>query len=218
MADTNNDKATVLIVDDDRMLRRQLRWALDENFRVREAETRAEAVAQLQEESIDVVLCDLQLPPDLAGISEGLAVIEAARAMRPAVPVVVITASESKQTALEAIRRGAYGFFVKPFDPEEVSHIIEQAARVRRLELEIQSLRSELDGRRGFGSIVGGSPALERIIKQARAVAVTNATVLLTGENGTGKEVIAHAIHEESARARATVRRRELRRAARNAR
>ncbi len=200
MVEESDDKATVLVVDDDRTLRRQLRWALDEKFRVLEAGTRAEAVEQLQENSIDVVLCDLQLPPDLTDISEGLAVIEAARAMRPVVPVVVITASESRQTALEAIRRGAYGFFVKPFDPEEVAHIIGQAARVRRLEIEIHSLRLELGGRRGFGGIVGSSPALERIIKQARAVAATNATVLLMGENGTGKEVLAHAIHEESAR------------------
>ncbi len=195
-----DEKATVLVVDDDRLLRRQLYWALAEGHRVLEAETRAEAIEHLKHEPIDVVLCDLHLPPDLDGISEGLAVIEAARAARPAVPVVVITGSDSKQVALEAIRRGAYGFFEKPFDEEEVAHIIWQAARVRRLEQEVQRLRSELGGRRGFGSLIGSSPSLERVVKQARAVADTTATVLLTGENGTGKEVLAHAIHEESSR------------------
>ncbi|HVF26738.1 MAG TPA: sigma-54 dependent transcriptional regulator [Pyrinomonadaceae bacterium] len=203
MSELPDERATVLVVDDDRVLRRQLHWALGEGHRVLEAETRAEAVEQLKRESIDVVLCDLHLPPDLDGISEGLAIIEAARGARPSVPVVVITGSDAKDVALEAIRRGAYGFFEKPFNEEEVSHIIWQAARVRRLEKEVQRLRSELGGRRGFGSLVGASAPLERVVKQARAVADTSATVLLTGENGTGKEVLARAIHDESSRAAA---------------
>ena len=200
MSEQTDDKATVLIVDDDRSLRRQLHWALVDSHRVLEAETRAEAVEQLGRERVDVVLCDLHLPPDLGGISEGLAVVEAARDMRPSVPVVVITGSDKKQAALEAVRRGAYGFFEKPFDEEEVSHIVAQAARVRRLEEEVVRLRSELDMFKGFGRFIGKSPALERVLKQARAVADTNVTVLITGENGTGKEVLARAIHEESAR------------------
>ncbi len=202
MSEQPEQKTTVLVVDDDRPLRRQLRWALADNHHVLEAETRAEAVEQLHGERVDVVLCDLHLPPDLDGIEEGLAVVEAARAMRPSVPVVVITASsDAKKSALEAIRRGAYGFFEKPFDPEEVSHIVSQAARVRLLETEVLRLRSELDHHHGFKRFIGASQAIERILRQARAVADTNATVLLTGENGTGKEVLARAIHEESSRA-----------------
>jgi two-component system, NtrC family, response regulator len=165
MTEQAEDKSTVLVVDDDRVLRRQLHWALVDSHRVLEAETRAEAVEHLNRERVDVVLCDLHLPPDLGGISEGLAVVEAARAMRPSVPVVVITGSDKKQAALEAIRRGAYGFFEKPFDEEEVSHIVTQAARVRRLEEEVMRLRSELDMFRGFGRFVGKAPALERILK-----------------------------------------------------
>src|SRR5947199_6071305 len=119
MTEQADKKTTVLVVDDDRLLRRQLHWALVERHRVLEAETRADAVELLKRERVDVCICDLHLPPDLEGIEEGLAVVEAARNERPAVPVVVITGSDKKQAALEAIRRGAYGFFEKPFDEEE---------------------------------------------------------------------------------------------------
>jgi DNA-binding NtrC family response regulator len=201
MTEQAEQKTTVLVVDDDRLLRRQLHWALVERHRVLEAETRPDAVELLQRERVDVVICDLHLPPDLHGIEEGLAVVEAARSVRPAaVPVVVITGSDNKQAALEAVRRGAYGFFEKPFDEEEVSHIVAQAARVRCLETEVLRLRSELKMVRGFGRFVGTSAALEHTLRQARAVADTNVTVLISGENGTGKEVLARAIHEESAR------------------
>jgi DNA-binding NtrC family response regulator len=194
------EKATVLVVDDDQVLRRQLFWALDAEHHVLEADSRASAIAQLQSGRVQVVLSDLHLPPDLDGISEGLAIIEAARAARPSIPVVVITGSNSRQTALEAIRCGAYGFFEKPFNEDEVTHIVRQAARVRHLEEENLRLRASLGTFRGFGRLLGSSPALERIMKQARAVADTSATVLLTGENGTGKEMLALAIHEESPR------------------
>jgi DNA-binding NtrC family response regulator len=200
-AEPTPDKATVLVVDDDQVLRRQLFWALDSEHHVLEADSRASAIAQLRGGRVQVVLCDLHLPPDLDGISEGLAVIEAARAARPSIPVVVITGSNSRQTALEAIRCGAYGFFEKPFDEAEVTHIVRQAARVRHLEEENLKLRASLHACRGFGRLLGSSPALERIMKQARAVASTSATVLLTGENGTGKEMLARAVHEESPRA-----------------
>lgn len=196
-------KATVLIVDDDEAIRHGLFWALDGQYRVLEASTRTEATHLLEHERIDVVLSDLRLPPHVEDLSEGLTIIEVARRARPSVPVVVITGSNSKHAALEAVKRGAYGFFQKPVDAEEVSHIVSQAVRVRRLEQEICQLREELAAARGFAHLIGSSPALENILKQARAVARTSATVLLIGENGTGKEMLARAIHEESPRAQA---------------
>ncbi len=201
MSERTQEKITVLIVDDDASVRRQLYWALSEEYEVLEAGARAEATEILQHKNIDVVLSDLHLPPHLSDISEGLAIVEEARRQRPPVPVIVITGSASKQAALETIRRGAYGFFEKPFDADEVMHIVHQAARVRRLEQEIMRLRSALESHKGFAHLVGTSHVLEATVKQARAAAATSATVLLLGENGTGKEVIARAIHEEGPRA-----------------
>jgi DNA-binding NtrC family response regulator len=155
----------------------------------------------MQQEQIDVVVSDLHLPPHVDGITEGLAIIEAARERDPPAQVVVITGSTSKRAALEAVKRGAYGFFEKPLDAGEVLHIVNQAARLRRLEIENARLRSEILGTRGFGRLIGTSQALEKTLKQARAVADTSATLLILGENGTGKEMLARAIHEESRRA-----------------
>jgi DNA-binding NtrC family response regulator len=194
-------KETLLVVDDDESVRRGLYWTLNSDYRVLESASREEAVKLLQQESIDLVLSDLHLPPHVEDISEGLAIIEAARERNPPVQVVVITASNSKRAALEAVKRGAYGFFEKPLDAAEVLHIVNQAVRMRRLEFENARLRDELVGATGFGRLIGSSQALEKTLKQARAVAGTSATVLIIGENGTGKEMLARAIHEESQRA-----------------
>jgi DNA-binding NtrC family response regulator len=201
MSEQTQPKVTVLVVDDERAVRRQLYWALNEEFRVLEAGTREEALEKLHQEKVDVVLTDLRLPPATDDITEGLAIIEAARAEHPAVPVIVITGSDSRQAALEAVRHGASGFYEKPFDEYAVSRVVAQAARLYRLEQEVMSLRSQVSAGRGFGHLVGASESLEKILKQARAVANSSATVLLSGESGTGKEMLARAIHEESPRA-----------------
>jgi DNA-binding NtrC family response regulator len=197
-------KGTVLVVDDDESVRRGLYWALNPDFRVLEASSRSDAVELLQREKIDVVVSDLHLPPHEDDISEGLAIIQAARSTHPPVQAVVITGSSAKQAALNAVKHGAYGFFEKPLDADEVRHIISQAARMRRLEVENGRLRDELLNSRGFSHLIGGSQSLEKTVKHARAVAATSATVLITGENGTGKEMLARAIHEESPRAGAS--------------
>jgi two-component system, NtrC family, response regulator AtoC len=201
MGEPNPIKESVLVIDDDQGLRRGLYWALSSTYRVLEASSRSEAMELLQRERIEVVVSDLHLPPHLDDMSEGLAIIKAAREAHPPRQVVVITGSNSKNAALEAVKHGAYGFFEKPLDAAEVLHIVNQAARMRRLELENSRLRGELAAPRGFSHLIGSSQSLEKIMKHARAVALTSATVLLIGENGTGKEMLARAIHEESPRA-----------------
>ena len=194
-------KGTVLVVDDDDAVRSGLYWALAGDYHVLQGSSRDEASALINEQEIDVVVSDLHLPPNTEDIAEGLALIDIARAQDPPLQVVVITGSDSKRAALEAVRRGAYGFFEKPLDPAELLHIVNQASRMRHLELENRRLRAELSRPPGFTHLMGSSRALEKVLKQARSVAATSATVLLSGENGTGKEMLARAIHEESPRA-----------------
>jgi DNA-binding NtrC family response regulator len=194
-------KGTVLVVDDDDAVRSGLYWALASDYRVLQAASRSDALPLLHREGVDVVVSDLHLPPRAGEISEGLAIIDAARAEDPPIQVVVITGSQARNAALEAVKRGAYGFFEKPLNAPEVLHIVNQAARMRRLEIENRRLRDELTRSQGFKDLLGASQSLEKIVKQARSVAATSATVLLVGENGTGKEMLARAIHTESPRA-----------------
>jgi DNA-binding NtrC family response regulator len=201
MSEQPQVKGIVLVVDDDEGVRSGLYWALTSDYQVFQASSREEAGAFIAAQAIDVVVSDLHLPPQVDSISEGLALIDIARAQDPPPQVVVITGSDSKRAALEAVKRGAYGFFEKPLDSAEVLHIVNQAWRMRRLELENRRLRDELVRAPGFAHLIGTSQSLEQVLKQARAVAATSATVLLTGENGTGKEMLARAIHEESPRA-----------------
>jgi DNA-binding NtrC family response regulator len=201
MSNPSEPKGTVLVVDDDDAVRSGLYWALASDYHVLQASSREEACGLINDEAIQVVVSDLHLPPNVDDIGEGLALIDVARAQDPPLQVVVITGSDSKRAALEAVRRGAYGFFEKPLDPGELLHIVSQATRMRQLEIENRRLRDELSRPPGFSHLLGGSQTLERVLKQARSAAATSATVLLCGENGTGKEMLARAIHQESPRA-----------------
>jgi DNA-binding NtrC family response regulator len=201
MTTQSQPKGSILVVDDDAAVRSGLYWALTSDYHVFQAGSRDEAFAVINSEPIEVVVSDLHLPPSLHDMAEGIALIDFARAQDPPLQVVVITGSTSKTAALEAVKHGAYGFFQKPLDAEELLHIVSQASRMRQLEIENRQLRDELARPPGFAHLLGLSRSLERVMKQARSVATTSATVLLTGENGTGKEMLARAIHQESPRA-----------------
>jgi len=201
---SDQPKQTVLVVDDHESVRKQLYWALEENYRVLQASSRAQALALVEQEQLDVVLCDLRMPPAEYDISEGLAILEAVRKFNPLLPVIVITGDEDRETALKVVQRGAYDLFHKPFNVDEVEIIVRRAAQHYKLEKDNLVLRDELRRSGAWQEgIVGSSPALRRVIDQARAVAETSATVLITGESGTGKEMMAKFIHNMSPRARA---------------
>ncbi len=200
---SDEPKQTVLVIDDHESVRKQLYWALEENYRVLEAASRPQALALLDAETIDVVLCDLRMPPVESDITEGLAILESARKHNPLLPVIVITGDEDRETAIKVVQRGAYDLFHKPFNVDEVEIIVRRAAESYRIKQDNLNLRSELSKGGWQEGIVGSSPVLRRIIDQARAVAETSATVLITGESGTGKEMLARFIHNISPRARA---------------
>ncbi len=192
-------KPTVLIVDDQEPIRKQLYWALEESYNVLQAPSRAQALQILQQTPVHVVLTDLHMPPNEQDISEGLGVLEGVRRFNPAIPVIVVSGDDEQTTAIKVvIQNGAFDFFLKPFNLDHVQYMVGRAANHHRWFQDYLALRNE---ERTKHSVVGSSPALTRILDQAHAVADTNATCLVTGESGTGKEVLARFIHQTSPRA-----------------
>ena len=131
----------MLVVDDDEAVRSGLYWALTSDYHVLQASSREEACALIHDKEVEVVVSDLHLPPNTDDIVEGLALIDVARSQDPPLQVVVITGSDTKRAALEAVKHGAYGFFEKPLDSAELLHIVNQASRLRQLEIENRRLR-----------------------------------------------------------------------------
>ncbi len=155
------------------------------------------ALALLAAEDVDVVATDL----NMRGMN-GLELCERVVANRPDIPVVVITAFGSMESAVAAIRAGAYDFITKPFDMEMLRLTVTRAARHRSLEREVTRLRQEAaQSASRYGPILGASPAMQRVYELLDRVSGTDASVLITGESGTGKEVVAHALHQKSRRA-----------------
>ena len=165
--------------------------------------SRNQALSMLETEPIDVVLCDLRMPPVESDITEGLAMVEFALKRCSSLPVIVIAGDEDRETAIKVVQRGAYDLFHKPFNIDEVEIIVRRAANHYSLEQDNLSLRNQLGKAGGRKALSAQALALRRIIDQARAVAETSATVLITGESGTGKEMLSRFIHNISPRARA---------------
>ena len=190
-------KERILIADDHDSLRRGMTRALRETgLDVEEAANGNAAIEQLHGGQFDVVVCDLKM-----GGSDGLDVLRTAKALHPTTAVILMTAFGSVQTAVEAMQIGAFDYVQKPFEIEEMELKIEKALEVRRLKHEIDYLRHTQADIYDFDRIVGASGALQRVLDIVRKVAKTNTTVLIRGETGTGKELIAGALHHNSLRA-----------------
>jgi two-component system NtrC family response regulator len=188
---------SLLIVEDDVGLQKQLRWSFDE-YNVILAGDRESALAELRRHQPAVVLQDLGLPPDAAGTSEGFATIAAILEEAPYTRIIVATGNGDRDNAVKAIGAGAYDFCPKPLDLEVLRLVVDRAFRVHELEAENRKLRSEsgavLEG------IIGTSEAMAKACRLVEKVGPTNASVLLLGETGTGKELVARAVHRLSAR------------------
>ncbi|MFP4068917.1 MAG: sigma-54-dependent transcriptional regulator [Verrucomicrobiota bacterium] len=189
--------ATILIVDDEKNTREGLRQALEDEYDVYLASGAEEAFNLMEAETFDVVLTDLRM----AGKS-GLKVIDKAISL-PNQPVcIMMTAYGNVETAVEAMRRGAFDFLTKPVNLEKLEILIKRALKSRTMEAENVELHQRLDRKYSFDGIVGNSPALVDVLDKVKLVAPSKATVLLEGETGTGKELIAQSIHQNSERSR----------------
>src|SRR3954453_2037631 len=186
----------LLLVEDETPLRQAIAEQLNERgYRVRQADSGEAALACLAEFAFDIIVTDLRLP----GI-DGSAVIEAAVARYPHIIAIVVTGFGTVKDAVEAIKRGARDFVSKPFQIDELLHVLDSAIEQRQLKSENAYLRSQLEERYRFEGIVGKSRPMERLFQLLETVAPTNSTILITGETGTGKEVVARAIHHNSPR------------------
>ncbi len=184
---------SVLVIDDEPVLQDVLSTLLrGAGFDYHGATTAADGFRQLVDEEIDVVLLDLMLPD-----RSGLELLPEIKAHDPHLPVVVITAYSSVESAIEAMRLGAFHYVPKPFKNEEVLHLVRRAAERRRLQVENLLLRSRLEG---MGEIVGTSRRMQEVFELIRRAAPARSNILITGESGTGKELVARAIHRLSPR------------------
>lgn len=187
----------ILVVDDDDAHRGMLRTMLRSwGYTVDEAADGDEAVALVREKAFDVVLTDVRMAR-----MDGIHALKGILEYNPALPVVLMTAYSSVETAVEALRLGAYDYLVKPLDFEALKHTLEQAIEHSRLSVENRELRRQLTDAAARPDILGRSQAIKDMLQIISTVAPTEATVLITGESGTGKELVARALHEGSARA-----------------
>jgi len=188
---------TILVVDDEQLIRWSLKDRLtDEGYRVVEADTAASAIAK-SEEGVDLVLLDYKLPD-----GDGLAVLKKIKERDPDTLVILLTAYSSVETAVEAMKHGAYHYANKPFNLDEIALLVENALETTRLRREVRTLRASQAQPFGFDRIVGNSQSLNTVKALLRKIASSPAsTVLLTGESGTGKDLAAKVIHYNSGRA-----------------
>src|SRR5438034_2019779 len=186
----------LLLVEDETPLRQAVAEQLaDRGYRVEQADSGEAAIAKLADFAYDIIVTDLRLP----GL-DGSAVVEAAVARYPEIVAIVVTGFGTVKDAVEAIKRGAWDFVSKPFQIDQLLHVLDSALEQRRLRMENAYLRAQLEQRYSFAGIIGKSRAMTQLFQLLEPVASTSSTILITGETGTGKEVVARAIHHGSPR------------------
>lgn len=189
----------LLIVEDDLALQKQIKWSLD-RFESVTASDRESALLQFRRHQPAVVTMDLGLPPDPDSVSEGFKLLEQMLAIEPGTKVIVLTGQNDQANALRAVALGAYDFLAKPFEPEVLTLTVDRAYRMAELQSENRRLQS-LHQPDALSGLITRDPEMLRIARTIERVASSDATVLLLGDSGTGKEVLAQGLHAASKRA-----------------
>lgn len=190
--------ARILLVDDDTAHRSMLKTLLGSwHYEVQEAADGSQAVDRVREEAYDLVLSDVRMAQ-----MDGLTALGEILAFNPSLPVILMTAYSSVETAVEALRLGAFDYLIKPLDFEALQETVKRAVDVSHTCLEPRSLRNLVESEEQNFGILGQSPLMQKLLEDIKIVAPTEATVLITGESGTGKELVARALHSQSERAK----------------
>ncbi|HDZ91473.1 MAG: sigma-54-dependent Fis family transcriptional regulator [Deltaproteobacteria bacterium] len=186
----------ILVVDDEEAMRESLNdWLKEDGYEVGLAAGGQEAIDMVRDDPWEIILLDLKMPG-----MDGLETLKHLKEVRPEAEILMMTAYATVDTAVQAMKEGAFDYLVKPFDPDEIEILIKKIVKHKELVLENILLRKQLEKRDQFDEIIGKSDAMQRIFEMIRKVAPTDSTVLITGESGTGKELIAQAIHGNSGR------------------
>lgn len=195
----SHSKPKLLVVEDDSAIATQMKWALMEHYQVFWADHREKALEVFEQEQPPVVTLDLGLPPHPSEPKEGFDTLRAMKEIDASVKIIVITGQDEKTNALKAIGLGAYDFFCKPIQIDELKVVLNRAFYLSQLEKEYRELRESLK-EEAFEGMIGTSPQMQGVFHSIRKVATTEAPVLIVGESGTGKELVARAIHRLSGR------------------
>lgn len=189
-------KISILIVDDEESVRDSLfNWFIEDGYHVECAESAMTALKMLESESYDIILADIKMPG-----MDGLEMLKRIKILKSDSIVIVMTAFATVDTAVQALKDGAFDYVTKPFDPDDLSHLIRNASKQIALAEENESLKSRVVTLESVEDLIGNSEAMKKVLKEIENVAQSNSSVVITGESGTGKELVARAIHANSQR------------------
>jgi len=190
------EKISILIVDDEESVRDSLsNWFIEDGYTVECAENAKKALHLLEDKEFDIILADIKMPG-----MDGMEMHRRIKALNRDSIVIIMTAFASVDTAVQALKDGAFDYITKPFDPDDLSHLIRNAAAQISLRSENEALRSRVTTLEDIDDMIGHSEAIAKVLKQVENVAQSNSSVIITGESGTGKELVARAIHSNSSR------------------
>jgi len=189
-------KISILIVDDEESVRDSLyNWFIEDGFRVACAENAKKALTILESDQFDIILADIKMPG-----MDGLEMLRRIKSIKPDSIVIVMTAFATVDTAVKALKDGAYDYVTKPFDPDDLTHLIRNATKQISLADENETLKKKVISLENVEDLIGKSEAMKNVLREVESVAQTNSSVIITGESGTGKELVARAIHANSPR------------------